>query len=237
MSLTTPTTGAGVTYQWQSNTGSGFTDIVGATAATLTTTPIVNTSYQCIVTCAASSGTSTPVAVTVTSSTAVTSGGGTFACGSTVNLTATGGTTFNWYDSATSGTLLFTGANYSPVVTATTTYHVATASVSGGVAGVTTWTGTSASTALFSGIAFDVTNRVKLNTVTVFPKNTALLTPITVSLFDSSGNIVAGTTPVTFTPTLVTGTTLGNSAQQTIPETRQSAKGRSSAPDRPSHKD
>jgi hypothetical protein len=59
---------------------------------------------------------------------------------------------------------------------------------------------------LFSGIAFDVTNRVKLKTVTVYPKNNTSRTPITVSLFDATGNIVSGTNPVTFIPTSVPGT-------------------------------
>jgi hypothetical protein len=51
-----------------------------------------------------------------------------------------------------------------------------------------------------------------LKTVTVYPKNTSALTPITVALFDATGNVVSGTAPVTFTPTLVTGT-IGTTSQ------------------------
>jgi Zn-dependent metalloprotease len=43
-----------------------------------------------------------------------------------VNLTATGGTTYNWYDAATGGNFLYKGIIYStPVLGTTTTYYVA----------------------------------------------------------------------------------------------------------------
>jgi hypothetical protein len=213
LSLTTPTTGAGVTYQWQSSTDGGSTwdNVSGATAATYVATPTVNTSYQCNVTCSSITGTSTPVAVTMASSTATTTGNTICEPGSVI-LGAAGSTTLNWYDAATGGNLVATGTSYSPNVAATTTFYVSSSSVSAGSAGVSTWTGTAASTALFSGIAFDVTNKVKLKTVTVYPKNTSALTPITVALFDATGNVVSGTAPVTFTPTLVTGT-IGTTSQ------------------------
>lgn len=207
LSLTSPTTGAGVTYQWRSSVDGGTTwvSIAGATADTYVATPTVNTSYACTVTCSSSIGVSNPVAITMSASTATTTGNTVCEAGSAV-LGAAGSTTLNWYDAATGGNLVATGTSYSPTVAATTTYYVASASVTAGSAGVTSFTGTAASTALFSGIAFDVTNRVRLKTVTVYPKNTSALTPITVALFDATGNVVAGTAPVTFTPTLVTGT-------------------------------
>ncbi len=213
LSLTTATTGAGVTYQWQSSTngGTSWNNVSGATEVTYVATPVVATSYRCNVTCSFSTGTSTPVAITMTVSTATTTGNTVCVPGSAV-LGAAGSTTLNWYDAPTGGNLVATGTSYSPTVAATTTFHVSSSSVSAGVAGVTTWTGTAASTALFSGIAFDVTNRVRLKTVTVYPKNTSALTPITVALFDATGNVVSGTAPVTFTPTLVTGT-LGTTSQ------------------------
>ena len=125
-------------------------------------------------TCSSSTGTSTPVAVTVSQSVATTTGNSVCESGSTV-LSAAGSTTLNWYDALTGGNLVTTGTSYSPTVTATTTFYVSSSSVSTGSAGVTTWTGTAASSALFSGIAFNVTNRVKLKTVTVYPKNTSAL--------------------------------------------------------------
>src|SRR5690606_32768567 len=72
LSLETPTTGTGVTYQWQSsiNGGTTWTDISGAIEATYVATPSADTSYQCNVTCASSTGTSTPVLISTTASVA-----------------------------------------------------------------------------------------------------------------------------------------------------------------------
>ena len=60
---------SGFTYQWQSSpVNSGFTNITGATSASLTTSQTAATYYQCVVTCtsSSSSATSTPIQVTVT---------------------------------------------------------------------------------------------------------------------------------------------------------------------------
>lgn len=217
LSLTTPTTGASVTYQWQSSTngGSNWTDVSGATAATYVANPSVNTSYQCNVTCASSStGTSTPVAITVSTSAATVTDASICTSG-IANLSATGSAILNWYDAQTGGNLVATGTAYSPNVATTTTYYVASASESTGSVNTLAYAGTGASTTLYKGIAFDITNKVKLKTVTVYPKNTAALTAITISLFDATGNIVAGTTPVSFVPTLVTGT-VGTVSQDVI---------------------
>jgi len=62
-------TGSGLTYQWQVNNGTVFTDIPGATTATLTVPSITdamnNSSYQVIITGTCSSVTSAPVVLTV----------------------------------------------------------------------------------------------------------------------------------------------------------------------------
>ena len=51
---------SGLTFQWQSDNGTGFTNIAGATSSTYTTTLASSpTSYHCIVTCTATSGTAT----------------------------------------------------------------------------------------------------------------------------------------------------------------------------------
>ncbi|MCP9749438.1 GEVED domain-containing protein [Ferruginibacter sp. HRS2-29] len=65
LSLQTPTTGDGVTYQWQSATtlAGPYTNIIGATAPTLTYSQAVATYYRCQVTCGGNTGTSTPVLV------------------------------------------------------------------------------------------------------------------------------------------------------------------------------
>ena len=206
LSLATPTTGAGVIYQWQSsvNGGSSWNTVSGANAATYVVVPSVDTMYRCNVTCSSNTGTSTPVTVTVSTSNAVVNGASICNSG-TANLTASGSSILNWYDAVSGGAMVATGTAYSPNVSTTTTYYVSSGSESAGSVNTGTYTGSAVSSALFKGIAFDVTNNIKLKTVTVYPKNTSALTPITIALFDAAGNIVSGTTPVTFTPNLVTG--------------------------------
>ena len=213
LSLETPTTGTGVTYQWQSsiNGGTTWTDISGAIEATYVATPSADTSYQCNVTCASSTGTSTPVLITTTASVATVMDD-TICTSGIANLSASGSSILNWYDSPTDGNLVATGTTFSPSISTTTTYYVASASETTGSVNTEAYTGTAASSVVFRGIAFDVTNKLRLNTVTVYPKNTNALTPITIGLYDANGNVVSGTTPVTFIPTLVTGT-IGTVAQ------------------------
>ncbi|MCS6916381.1 MAG: hypothetical protein NZM08_01690, partial [Chitinophagales bacterium] len=70
LSMSTPPTGAGLNYQWQSSPdGMAWSNISGATNATHTTSQTTATWYQCVVTCTAdmSTGTSTPLQVTMAS--------------------------------------------------------------------------------------------------------------------------------------------------------------------------
>jgi hypothetical protein len=209
LSLATATTGTGVTYQWQSSVDAGTTwvNITDATAATYTGAPTVATSYQCIVTCSGNSGTSTPVAITPEVSTAVVPNAATACDADTVTLAATGASLYNWYDAAAGGNVVASGASYSPTLTATTNYYVASVTETASDINTTAFSGTATSNALFAGITFDVTKPIKLKTVKVYPKNTALRTPINISLYDANGNVVEGTSAVTFLPTLNTGTT------------------------------
>ncbi|HEV7780344.1 MAG TPA: choice-of-anchor J domain-containing protein, partial [Chitinophagaceae bacterium] len=72
LSLQNPTTGSGVSYQWQVSTtgiGGSYTDIPGATAATYSTTLTVASCYRARVICASpggGTGTSTPICVALT---------------------------------------------------------------------------------------------------------------------------------------------------------------------------
>lgn len=68
LSLQNTTAGSGVTYQWQSGPSAAgpWTNVPGGTNPTLNTTQSAATFYQCIVTCGANSGTSTPVSVALT---------------------------------------------------------------------------------------------------------------------------------------------------------------------------
>lgn len=92
---------SGMTYQWQQNTGSGWTNISGATGFIYTANNVqAATQYQCIATCdGVNSGTSTPVTVTV-NPLPVVSVTPTFAttCAPTelVGLTATGADVYSW---------------------------------------------------------------------------------------------------------------------------------------------
>ena len=58
--LQNPTSGTGVTYQWQMDTGLGFTNF-GSNSSTQTVSQTVATSYQCIVTCAGNGSTTSNV--------------------------------------------------------------------------------------------------------------------------------------------------------------------------------
>ncbi|MFN8274462.1 MAG: GEVED domain-containing protein [Flavobacteriaceae bacterium] len=121
----------GLTYQWQVNTGSGYTNYTGtgATTASITVSPTVASSYQCLVSvCGGSSVASSPVSVGFTNNVDTTTPA--TRCGTgTVTLAATTssvGAVLNWYAAATGGTALGTGATFTtPSISATTTYYVA----------------------------------------------------------------------------------------------------------------
>ena len=206
LSLTTTTTGTNVTYQWQNSTNGGTTwnNILNATSATLVTLNPVITSYRCIVTCSSNTGTSTPVVITPEVSSAVVPNV-TTNCSKIANLIASGSSQFYWYTAATGGNVVATGASYSPTLTATTNYYVATVTETTNTINTAAFAGTTAGTTLFAGITFDVTKPIKLKTVKVYPKNTTLMTPISISLYDETGNVVTGTSAVTFIPSLNTG--------------------------------
>ncbi|PTQ99530.1 gliding motility-associated-like protein [Mucilaginibacter yixingensis] len=137
--LTASSTQPGVTFKWYTQATGGSAVFTGAQFTTPTLTS--NTTYYveastgtCTSTNRASATVTvnpTPVAPTVTvvpASQQITSG-------QTATLTAsstTAGATFNWYNSATGGTPIFTGAVFTtPALTATTTYYVESALATG----------------------------------------------------------------------------------------------------------
>ena len=66
LSLSTPPTGSGLSYQWQSGpSNTGPWTNVGTSVATYSPTVSATTWYQCLVTCSGSTGTSTPVQVSL----------------------------------------------------------------------------------------------------------------------------------------------------------------------------
>ncbi|WP_158592549.1 T9SS type A sorting domain-containing protein [Flavobacterium sp. 102] len=221
LSLQNVVSGAGVTYQWQASTdgGSNYTDISGATASSYLATPTADTYYRCTVTCPFGPVVvnSTPVEVTFTN--AITSTTPVTICGAGVaNLEAsTASGTINWYANATGGTALATGETYSPNVAATTTYYVAAESSSTYTAGKA-FAGTTTQTSPFSGLVFNASTNVRLNSVKVYPKQTAGAAdagaPITIKLF-KDGVQVPGTSAVTFIPATNTGT-ISTSVSNTV---------------------
>lgn len=212
LSLQNAAVGSGVTYQWQESTdgGTDYDDINGATDATYIATPITNTHYRCAVTCISGPVTVNSNPVLVSFTTAIDSTTDDEICGAgVVNLEATASTgTINWYDSATGGVALATGGTYSPTVATTTTYYVSTESTSTYTAGKA-FAGTTTQTAPFSGLVFNTATNIRLNSVKVYPKQTAGAAdagaPITIKLFDKNGVQVPGTAAVIFTPATNTG--------------------------------
>jgi len=67
LSLQNNTTGVGVAYQWQSSPdGTTWTNIIGGTSSTLTTSQTAATYYHCLVTCSGNTGTSGNLLVGIT---------------------------------------------------------------------------------------------------------------------------------------------------------------------------
>jgi hypothetical protein len=127
-------TGTTTTIQWQSSTDNvNFTNIAGATSATLTSgqmgTLNTTTYYRANVTntgCPAS--TSNTITITVNTTPSLTNTTGASICGTgTLTLQATTAAgTINWYAASTGGASLGTGTSFTtPSIATTTTYYAA----------------------------------------------------------------------------------------------------------------
>lgn len=130
LSLPTATTGAGISYQWQSSPDNvaAYTNITGAVSSTYVASPSASIYYRCVVTCSAgpTSVNSTPIQINFVNSIVTTTPN--FRCGTgTVSLAATGsaGSTLKWYAAATGGAALATGSPFTtPTIASTTNYYV-----------------------------------------------------------------------------------------------------------------
>lgn len=117
------TASGGNTYIWNGPntfTATGSTPLIANVTAVATGTYIVigANSFGCTNTATTS--------VTISTSGTPTANGVTITSGNTASITATGCTTYKWYDLSTGGSLLFTGNPFiSPALTTNTTYHVA----------------------------------------------------------------------------------------------------------------
>ena len=183
----TPATGGGtITYQWQSSPDNAtWTDISGATSATYAPDALIATTYYRRVatgTCGTAETASILITVGATADMiTVTGNSGSICSGNAVTLSATASAVtspvFRWYSAATGGSLLHTGATFtpSPNLTTTTTYHVS-------VSGTSQAEGTR-----------------KAVTVTV----AAALSAGTIN--NTSTSVASGTAPNAFTSTAATG--------------------------------
>lgn len=124
-STTLTATAPGPVYQWYNAASGGTLLITGASY----TTPVLSSTTDYYVQSTALGCTSPRTTVTVTVNpipVAPTAPGTTICSGTTATLTATApGGTYEWYNAASGGTLLNTGASYTtPVLILTTTYYV-----------------------------------------------------------------------------------------------------------------
>jgi hypothetical protein len=144
LTLTTATAGTGVSYQWQSSPNGvlPYTNILGATASSLTITPTGPTFYRCAVTCKNGPVTTNSTPVQVAYSNNVLSSTSNVRCGTgTVSLAATGsaGSTLRWYNTATGGAAIASGSPFiTPLISATTNYFVGAETITSGVAQIGT---------------------------------------------------------------------------------------------------
>ncbi|MFT3908954.1 MAG: Ig-like domain-containing protein [Ferruginibacter sp.] len=85
----------------------------------------------------------------------------------TVNLSATGTGTLNWYDAPTGGNLVNTGTSYSPSIAATTSFYVSNTETATNYTIGKTVPATGSSTTGALGLIFSVTSNATLTSVTV----------------------------------------------------------------------
>jgi len=136
-SFTIDASGTTLTYQWQENQGSGYSNLsstsiyTGVTTATLTisaaSTAMSGYMYRCVVNGCSSNLNSNDVTLTVNTIPSVTNVVPASRCDvGTVNLGATASAgTLNWYAASSGGSSLGTGTSFTtPTLTTTTTYYV-----------------------------------------------------------------------------------------------------------------
>ncbi len=133
-------------------------------------------------------------------------------CGpGTVNLTATGAGTFNWYTAASGGSPVATGSPYSPSVVGTTNYWVSASDggTNGNVGPLNSSIGAGASSTIVIGtqqLFFDVlAPSMTINTVTIYPTAT-IGSSFTIVIQNSSAVQVYSSGPILTTVTSAGGT-------------------------------
>ncbi|GAB2964090.1 hypothetical protein GCM10027048_36770 [Hymenobacter coalescens] len=200
-STLTLTGAANGSIQWQQSTDNvTFTNVSAATAASFTTPVLTQTAYfRAQVSCGTQTVTSNVATVTVNNPLVTSTNTPVAICeGGTATLTATGsaGTTLRYFEAATGGTALGTGASFTtPALTASRQYFVE--AVSGGTetAGKATTTGADGGySGGNTGLVFNATTAVTIQSVTVFPSSTTAGS-MSVELRSSTGTVLATAGP------------------------------------------
>ena len=116
-----------------------------------------------------------------------------------VNLTATTSSSLvNWYTNAVGGSTLFSGTNYSPTVSSTTTFYAASSSGgANGVLGLPNRVGSTTNSGYSDiGLMFDAFNSFTINSVAIYPVATTPSGNVTatIALRDNAGTILQSTT-------------------------------------------
>ncbi len=202
-----------LTYSWAPGTGLSSTTITNPIV-----TPISAGTFNYVCTVSDAGGCTATGSLTLnvgqTATAPVTTGA--TRCGlGTVNLSASGSATLRWIPSNRGGQILASGNSYSPTVSATTNYFVY--SDPGGTTANVGLLYNGAGTTAFASSSgnyqtFDVlsVNGIKINTVDVVPNAaTPLGTPLSVSLEDSAGNVLATASTVTTSQGTVQTVSLG----------------------------
>jgi len=151
----------------------------GFAASTQTIMPPVAGNYTVSIVGVCGNFQSTPYSVNVLSAPMPVATGAISAVPASLTLTASGsGGTLSWYDMATGGTLLGTGASYTtPLISTTTTYYVDEATTHAGVVGHTGMplhTGPNYSAVTTNGAEiFDVLTNCTLQTVKIYTDSAA----------------------------------------------------------------
>ena len=195
-----PTTGYGTgSFQWQVSPDgiASYTNISSATSSTYTTPTLTQSGFYKLLlkdgagmVCANSQ----PLKTVVVNNPQLTGTSPGSRCGPgtvTLGATANAGNTLKWYGSATGGTSIGTGANFTtPLITNTTTYYVAASAGGGGSAsaGLQNVISTSGYT-LEAGLFFDAITSFDLQGVYVYPQGTGAGTA-TIALINNTGTTV-----------------------------------------------
>lgn len=187
--------GTGITYSWTKDNAA----IANANAKTL----LVSTAGTYKVTVSASGCSNQTGSITV-SSNLVNAPSVTICKAGVANLKVTdAGTAYEWYNASTNGTLLASGATYSPTVNSNTSYFVGRANtLTTTTLGKTSLSGW-ASTATFYANKFSLTASSTLSQVSF---QTSAAGDVTLNILASDGSTVVSTKTVTVTSGINTAT-------------------------------